>query len=352
MKKDKVLRDADRERRDHCREALDSLAEKGLPEWEGFSKPNSNVLLVRGGSGQVHVGDVFRTIFPTLDYLRARNMKIVLASSPRLETAFKGWEDTLKILDASQEPDILVKQFEAEGVLSSVRWVPFFREWRSLLKHSFDEAARPVTRAKQLDVPVEDAMQLRQLYSEGHTKKVLGIIWRTSMIGRDPNRNAQLNDFLPLITRNPKKWNVVSLQYGSLDITEDEVKKFNKKESQHVMFDASVDPMRDYVRSSSQMAACDHIVSIDCSQIFQAGAVGVPVSALLCADPAIDHWQEFMTEGSNVCPFFPDTARIFSQKKMGEWAKPIQKAAEHIKDDLKHHGTWQHPAAQLIKQLG
>ena len=119
MKKDKVLRDADRERRDHCREALDYLAEKGLPEWAGFSNPNTphtNVLLVRGGSGQVHVGDVFRTVFPTLDYLRARNMKIVLASSPGLELAFKGWEDTLKILDASQEPDVLVKQFEAEGV--------------------------------------------------------------------------------------------------------------------------------------------------------------------------------------------------------------------------------------------
>jgi hypothetical protein len=106
--------------------------------------------------------------------------------------------------------------------------------------------------------------------------------------------------------------------------------------------------MRDYVGASNQMAACDHIVSIDCSQIFQAGATGVPVSVLLSADPA-KQWGEFMEGTSDLCPFFPDTGRIFTQKKDGDWERPVQKALERAVRDSKLHGVWSHPAAQKIK---
>jgi hypothetical protein len=96
------------------------------------------------------------------------------------------------------------------------------------------------------------------------------------------------------------------------------------------------------------MAACDHIVSIDCSQIFQAGATGVPVSVLLSADPA-KQWNDFMEGRSDQCPFFPDTSRIFIQKKDGEWERPVNKALERAITESKLQGTWSHPAAEKIK---
>lgn len=348
MKKDKVLLAEDTQRKENCHQAMDILERDGITEWNGFSDADTKVLGIRGGSGQVHVGDVFRAVFPTLEYFRSRNMKLVLASSPGLETLFKGWQDVLKIIDASQEPDVIVDEFKNSEVSKIIKWGHLHRNWKRMLRHAFDDASRPVIKTAPLDLVAEDVLKLRQQYSEDGQKRVLGIVWRTSMIGRDPSRNATLKDFLPLVTHKPDKWNVVSLQYGSMDVTANEVANFNDKSGANVIFDEAVNPMRDYIGASNQMAACDHIVSIDCSQIFQAGATGVPVSVLLSADPA-KQWGEFMESSSDICPFFPDTGRVFIQKKDGDWEKPVGKALERAIAESKLQGVWHHPAAQKIK---
>ena len=348
MKKDRVLLAEDTQRKENCHQAVDILEQDGIEEWSGFGDQDTKVLGIRGGSGQVHVGDVFRSVFPTLEYFRSRDIKLVLASSPGLEVLFKGWEDTLKIIDASKEPNEIVDDFKGNNITKMIKWGHLHRNWKRLLKHSFDEASRPVLKTSPLDLQAEDVLKLRHQYSEDGQKRVLGIVWRTSMIGRDPSRNATLKDFLPLITHKRDKWNVVSLQYGSMEVISDEVSKFNSKSEESVLFDPSINPMRDYIAASNQMAACDHIISIDCSQIFQAGATGVPVSVLLSADPS-KQWSEFMESNTDLCPFFPDTGRIFIQKKDGEWDRPVQKALERAVSDSKLHGAWAHPAAQKIK---
>ena len=349
MKKDRVLLAEDTQRKENCHQAMDILERAGIGDWDGFSDTDTKVLGVRGGSGQVHVGDVFRSVFPTLEYFKSRDMKLVLATSPGVEALFKGWEDTLKIIDASKDPDEIANEFKASGVSKITKWGYLHRHWKKLLKNAFDEASRPVLKTSPLDLSPEDVLNLRQQYSEEGQKRVLGIVWRTSMIGRDPSRNATLKDFLPLIAHKPDKWNVVSLQYGSMDVTSDEIAKFNDKSEGKVIFDPWINPMKDYVGASHQMAACDHIVSIDCSQVFQAGAAGVPVSVLLSADPA-KQWSEFMESTSDLCPFFPDTGRIFIQKKDADWAVPVEKALERAISDSKLHGVWSHSAAQKIKQ--
>lgn len=348
MKKDRVLLAEDTQRKENCHQAMDILEHDGIEEWSGFSDLETKVLAIRGGSGQVHVGDVFRSVFPTLEYFRSRNMKLVLATSPGLEALFTGWGDTLKIIDASKGSDEIVNEFKNSKASKIIKWGHLHRNWKRILKSAFDDASRPVLKTSPLDLSVENVLKLRAQYSENGQKKVLGIIWRTSMIGRDPSRNATLKDFLPLITKL-NKWNVVSLQYGSMDVTADEIAKFNSKSEVQIIFDSSINPMRDYIGASNQMAACDHIVSIDCSQIFQAGATGVPVSVLLSADPA-KQWGEFMERTTDQCPFFPDTSRIFIQRRDGEWERPVEKALERAIVESKLQGVWSHPAAQKIKQ--
>lgn len=348
MKKDKALLAEDTQRKENCHQAMDILESDGIGEWAGFSDEDTKVLAIRGGSGQVHVGDVFRSVFPTLEYFKSRNMKLVLATSPGLQNLFRGWEDTLKIIDASAEPEHIADEFRNAGVSNIIKWGHLHRNWKRVLKNSFDDASRPIVKTAPLDLSNESVLKLRQKYSEGYQKKVLGIVWRTSMIGRDPSRNATLKDFMPLIERKLSKWNVVSLQYGGMEVTSDEVSNFNKKSRGRVIFDPSIDPMRDYVGASHQMAACDHIISIDCSQVFQAGATGVPVSVLLSADPA-KQWGEFMSNTSDLCPFFPDTGRVFIQRKDGQWMDPVKKALRRASQDSKLHGAWSHPAAEKIK---
>lgn len=349
MKKDKVLLAEDTQRKENCHQAMDILEQDGIKDWEGFNDIDTKVLGIRGGSGQVHVGDVFRSVFPTLEYFRSKNMKLVLASTSGLEALFKGWEDTLKIVDASKDPNEIVDEFKKSGVTKIVKWGHLHRQWKRMLKNAFDDASYPILKTSPLDLDAGDVFKLRDQYSENGQKRVLGIIWRTSMIGRDASRNATLKDFMPLINHKPDKWNVVSLQYGGMDVTSDEISKFNGKSKASIIFDPSINPMRDYIGASNQMAACDHIVSIDCSQVFQAGATGVPVSILLSADPA-KQWTEFMEGNTNICPFFPDTGRVFIQKKDKEWDGPVQKALERAVSESKLQGVWSHPAAQKIKQ--
>lgn len=349
MKKDKVLLAEDTLRKENSQIAMEILEEGGVAEWQGFGDESIKVLGVRGGSGQVHVGDVFRAVFPTLEYLRSRGMKVVLASSPGLEKIFSSWQDTIKIVDASQPPEEIARIFSDCHVSHMTKWGNLHRRWKGLLKKPFDHAARPVVKSSALNIPHDLTLELRRNYSEGETKKVLGIVWRTSMIGRNPDRNASLKEFTPLIQHKHGKWNVISLQYGDMSVAQHEVEGFNRKEGENIIFDPQINPMRDYVAASCQMAACDHIVSIDCSQVFQAGATGVPVSVLLSEEPA-KQWSEFIEGGSEVCPFFPDTARIYLQKKSGDWEGPVKKARERMIHDGHLLGTWSHPAAQNIKR--
>ncbi len=348
MKKDKALLAEDTQRKENCHQAMDILEGNSIGEWGGFSDSDTKVLGIRGGTGQVHVGDVFRSVFPTLEYFRSRNMTLVLATSPGLEDIFRGWSKTLKIIDASKNPDEIANEFLGVGTSKIIKWGSLHRHWKNMLKSPFDEASRPVVKTLPLDIPAEQVLNLRRTYSENNQKRVLGIVWRTSMIGRDPSRNAVLKDFLPLITHKPDKWNIVSLQYGTMEVTSDEVAKFNQKSRTQIIFDSFINPMKDYVGASCQMAACDHIVSIDCSQVFQAGATGVPVSVLLSADPA-KQWGEFMQKIGDLCPFFPDTGRIYIQKKDGDWTYPVERALQRAIIDTKSQGSWAHPAAQKIK---
>ena len=88
---DKTLKKEDKARKENCEEAIDRIEKSGLADWEGFNKQEPQTLLVRGGGGQVHVGDVFRAVFPTLEYCRSKGIKIVLASSGGLQEIFKNW---------------------------------------------------------------------------------------------------------------------------------------------------------------------------------------------------------------------------------------------------------------------
>lgn len=280
-------------------------------------------------NGQVHVGDVFRSVYPTLDHLRNHGIKVIVATSPGLEALFSDWKDTLRIIDGGKSPDDITAASLNEGVNARTPWPNLLKEWHKAYIHAID-APSPIhiKPSDSLKANPELVTEMRNFYSEHGGKNVLGIIWRTSMIGRDPNRNASLDDFSPLLHLPQRTWNVVSLQYGSLEHTEDEIKK--SAFAGNIIFDPSVDAMKDYKRAAAQMAACDHIVTIDCSQAFQAGAFGVSTSVLLPQKREFDFWKRFGMDHTGICPFFPETAKVFVQERQCDWTPPVEAARRHI----------------------
>lgn len=347
---DSALKQEDNTRLESCKVAIQELIDGGLPTWTGFSD-ESRVVCIRGGTGQVHVGDVFRSVFPSLSYLKSKGIKVVVASTPGLEKIFSEWKDTIKVLDGGKAAAELADDFRAEGVTSYIKWPEYLPIWKQECSTMFNNKARPALDTGPLSVPVALANDLREQYSEGGKKKVVGIIWRTSMIGRDPNRNCSLDEFMPIISHDRSEWNVVSLQYGSLDLIRNELAAFNGGKHD-IIFDPSIDPMRDYMSAGAQMVACDHIISIDCSQIFQAGAHGVPVNVLLSEVRKHDHWTAFDAKKNGTCPFFPETGHVFTQETQGDWTSPLRKAHAHAVDAIRNRGSWGHRAAHKIKSLG
>ncbi len=347
MKVDKNLKAEDKARKENCEAAIEILEQaNSIAPWEGFGKHLPKNILVRGGGGQVHVGDVFRGVFPTLEYCRRAGIKLVLASSAGLHKSFSEWSDTLKILDASQTPENLAEQIRNEGVTEVTKWGHLHREWRRI--KNADEL-KVIPDAPFIQPAHEQVLELRKDYGGTGERRILGIIWRTSMIGRKGGRDSSLSDFGPLLTLNSREWSVVSLQYGDMDRTEDEIRNFTRETGLKLIFDRSVNPMKDYVAASAQMAACDHIVSIDCSQIFQAGAGAVPVSVLLPHETA-KQWEEFADKDHpNRCPFFPDTGRLYRQKAEDDWSHPIEKAKEKLLRRAQKTQVWSHKSALWIK---
>lgn len=347
MKLDKNLKAEDKARKENCEAAIELLEQKNsIAPWTGFDNHQPKNILVRGGGGQVHVGDVFRGVFPTLEYFRRTGTKLVLASSPGLHALFSRWSDTLKILDASQPSERLAELIEQEGVTEVTKWGHLHREWRRV-KNSDELGVIP--NSPFIQPPCEQVISLRERYGGNEKRRVLGVVWRTSMIGRKGGRDSSLDDFIPFLTLDPREWSVVSLQYGDVDRTEEEIRKFTKESGVKLIFDRSVNPMKDYVAASAQMAACDHIVSIDCSQIFQAGAGAVPVSVLLPHETA-KQWEEFADKDHpNRCPFFSETGRLFRQKKEDDWSHPIEKAKERLIRRMNETPVWGHKSALWIK---
>lgn len=339
---DTTLRRADKQRKEACFEALTALQDDGLKNWTGFGDP-SRVLFLTGGTGQIHVGDAFRAS-ESFDYLRKKGYRIILATSPGMAAVFAPWADMVRVIDAQRSPEEIVADLRAFGVESRVKWAALLRAWRKNLSAVFDEAAVPVLRSAPLEPDCAETMALRHYYSDGHRKPVLGIVWRTSMIGRNPARNASLETFLPLIRLGRKGWSVVSLQYGNRDLVAHELAAFHSDHKDRILLDDSVDPMRDYGRAAAQMAACDYVVSIDCSQVLQAAAFGVPSSVLLCTKPH-SQWGET----GRISPFFSGTLELCRQTKKGDWKSPVERAKALALSRLDAREAWSHAAARRIK---
>ena len=113
----------------------------------------------------------------------------------------------------------------------------------------------------------------------------------------------------------------INLQYGN---ESEELSALREKTGLTIPSWDDADPLADLDDWAAQIAALDLVISVDNSTVHMAGALGVPVWAMLPYSP---NWRWLM-DGEN--SHWYTTAKLFRQPRAGEWQSVLQSATAEL----------------------
>jgi tetratricopeptide (TPR) repeat protein len=150
-----------------------------------------------------------------------------------------------------------------------------------------------------------------------------GISWRSSnpMIG---NRKSLPLAALAAALARPEV-RLVSLQYGDVAT---EIAALRQERGIEVTVEPSVDNFRDIDGLASLIEACDLVISISCTTVHLAGALGKPTWVLLSDVP---DWRWGLTGDSSL--WYP-SLRLFRQQRRGDWSTVLQQLRGSLEELL------------------
>ena len=143
--------------------------------------------------------------------------------------------------------------------------------------------------------------------------KKIGIAWRGGITaGQKLKRSISLIDLMRSL---PLEGNYVSLQYGDC---EDEINNAEQLTGRKIIHFSDIDPTKELNNQFSIMSNMDHIITIQSSTVHFAGAMGVPVTALLSVSPDF-RYENFGTKSK-----FYQSVEYIRQDKIGEWSNVLE----------------------------
>ena len=171
------------------------------------------------------------------------------------------------------------------------------------------ESAFAATVTPYLRVDPGERERFRSRYDDG--RKLIGLAWNTRNQRTGRKRSVGLGSVAPLFALPGIRW--ISLQYGEFDGLEEQA----EAASAPLLIDRTVDQFADMDRFAAQVAAMDHVITIDNSTAHLAGALGLPVWLLL---PFAADWRWLEKRADS--PWYP-TVRLFRQTEIGDWESAI-----------------------------
>ncbi|EFH13718.1 tetratricopeptide repeat protein, partial [Teichococcus cervicalis] len=265
-----------------------------LPEWRGEALPAGERVLVWREQG---VGDevMFASILPPL---LAAGHPLVLLCHPRLWAAFGRAFPGLPLLGDGPLPAAVTRQVSIVGLARLFR------------RQEADFAAqRPYLTAE----PGLRAL-LRRRYAGGAGARLLGLSWRSTHPVTGAARSLPLATLAALARPG---WRLVSLQYGEAAALRAEAEAAGLD----LLVDDGVDARESLELGLAQIAAMDHVVSIDNSAAHFAGALGLPCELLL---PPVAEWR--WQAGRADSPWYP-TLRLWRRAAGEGWEAPVARLA-------------------------
>lgn len=164
--------------------------------------------------------------------------------------------------------------------------------------------------------------RLRARYARPEGGMRIGISWRSGNRDSGRERSLPLARWRPILER--VEGPIVSLQYGPVG---PEVEAFRAATGIEPVMDPEIDPRGDLDGFAAQVAAMDLVISVDNSTVHFAGALGVPVRALL---PVASDWRWFRDRADS--PWYP-SLRLYRQEAPGDWSGPIAALARDLSSD-------------------
>lgn len=166
----------------------------------------------------------------------------------------------------------------------------------------------------------------RNRYSELGEGLKAGISWRGGKIPSvQRERSMALEQWSKLFSINGAFF--INLQYGDTTM---EIRQAEEKFGISIHAWEDADPLKDLDGFAAQIAALDLVISVDNSTVHMAGALGVPVYALL---PFTSDWR-WMREFEDT-PWYK-TVRLFRQRIPGDWAGVLEQVHRSVSEAVQN----------------
>ena len=285
------------------------------PLWRGENLSGKRILLLE----EQAIGDVMQfltLIRPLLDEALSVCLLISDRLSPLYQRAFKS-----EISSGSLE---IIPFSKINLISSAYQRFDYQSPLGSICQYRFTDFEYYGNNMPILRPDTELTMQLRQSYFAHFpdTKKIVGISWRG---GGRADRIKQKSLPLELFTKLLMGFDdilFVSLQYGeSLPVVNNWL-----KQNIRVIHDGSIDALKDLDRWTSQVAACDAVVSVANTTIHGSGGLNIPTYCLLSQD---SDWRWFKNPSVQRSYWYPSVG-IARQSANRDWSEAVQKVREWL----------------------
>ena len=169
-------------------------------------------------------------------------------------------------------------------------------------------------------------MRAKYLESCNTNTPLIGISWKGGgRADRIKQKSIPVDDFKDfLLTINGVRF--VSIQYGDVKST---ILKWNSQ-GLNVIYDDSINPMKDMDSWHAQVEACDAVISVANTTIHGAGGLNIPTQCLLSQD---SDWRWLIDQSVTRSYWYPSVG-IARQSVNGDWNSAFSLIRRWVADGL------------------
>ena len=247
----------------------------------------------------------------------------------RLYTQLLGECDDVTVVCDPRIRDLLARSFPALAVLShddteavgdAVGGADYISYLTNLIAQLAPDAKPETDPRDYLRADPELVTRLRRKYQNAYGgKRLIGFSWGTSSSFKQSARTIPVDQWKALLARDDCQF--ISLQYST---SAPVLEEYGRSLGVSIAVDETIDAKDDLDGLAAQIAALDHVISIDNTTVHLAAALGQPVWTLIMKYP---HWLWGLKgERSSWYP----TMQLFRQMEQNNWTAVLQEVETEL----------------------